>query len=96
MRLMSNIDLLSTKSYFYDLPESLIAQTPLEPRDHSRMLVFDRKTEKIEHKHFYDILDYLKSGDVLVINNTRVIPARLIGHKTDTNAKIAVNGVRNS
>lgn len=83
-------DIYKKETYFYNLPESLIAQTPIEPRDHSRMLVFDRKTEKIEHKHFYDVLDYLKSGDVLVVNNTRVIPARLIGNKIDTNAKIEV------
>lgn len=83
-------DIFKKETYFYNLPEELIAQTPLEPRDSSRMLVFDRKTKNIEHKHFYDILHYFKSGDVLVVNNTRVIPARLIGNKTDTNAKIEV------
>ncbi|MBE5746038.1 MAG: tRNA preQ1(34) S-adenosylmethionine ribosyltransferase-isomerase QueA [Clostridiales bacterium] len=83
-------DIFKKETYFYNLPEELIAQTPIEPRDHSRMLVFDRKTEKIEHKHFYDILNYFKSGDVIVVNNTRVIPARLIGNKADTNAKIEV------
>lgn len=80
---------MKKSSYYYDLPDELIAQTPLEPRDSSRLLVFDRKSEKIEHKHFYDVVDYLKKGDVLVINNTRVLPARLYGYK-DTGAKIEI------
>jgi len=83
-------DIFKKETYFYNLPENLIAQTPIEPRDNSRMLVFNRKTNEIEHKHFYNIIDYLKKGDVLVVNNTRVIPARLIGTKTETNAKIEV------
>ena len=83
-------DIFKKETYFYNLPENLIAQTPLEPRDHSRMLVFNRKSKEIEHKHFYDIVNYLQKGDVLVVNNTRVIPARLIGTKTETNAKIEV------
>ncbi|MBQ3080289.1 MAG: tRNA preQ1(34) S-adenosylmethionine ribosyltransferase-isomerase QueA [Clostridia bacterium] len=70
---------MKTSDFLYDLPERLIAQTPAEPRDHSRLLVYDRSTREISHKHFYDIIDYLKSGDVLVINETRVIPARLYG-----------------
>ncbi|MGN1208582.1 MAG: tRNA preQ1(34) S-adenosylmethionine ribosyltransferase-isomerase QueA [Christensenellales bacterium] len=84
------MDIYKKETYFYDLPQELIAQTPVEPRDHSRMLVFDRKTKKISHKHFFDIESYLESGDVLVVNNTRVIPARLIGTKVDTGAKIEV------
>lgn len=76
-------------TYYYDLPEELIAQTPVEPRDHSRLLVYNRKTGEIFHQHFYDIVNYLKKGDVLVINNTRVLPARLIGYK-DTGAKIEI------
>lgn len=76
-------------SYFYNLPEELIAQTPIEPRDHSRLLVFNKQSGEIEHKHFYDIVDYLHKGDVLVVNNTRVLPARLYGYK-DTGAKIEV------
>ena len=76
-------------TYFYDLPEKLIAQTPIEPRDHSRLLIYNRKTGEVFHKHFYDIVNYLKSGDVLVINNTRVLPARLYGYK-DTGAKIEI------
>ena len=83
-------DIYKKETYFYDLPESSIAQTPIEPRDHSKMLVYDRKNDKIEHKHFYDIIDYLNAGDVLVVNNTRVIPARLIGFKQETGAKIEV------
>ena len=76
-------------TYYYDLPENLIAQTPIEPRDHSRLLVYDRKTGEIFHEHFYDIVKYLRKGDVLVINNTRVLPARLNGFK-DTGAKIEI------
>lgn len=71
---------LTTHDFYYDLPEELIAQTPVEPRDSSRLLVYDRSCDKIYHKHFYDIADYLKEGDLLVVNNTRVIPARLFGH----------------
>ena len=84
------LNIYDKKTYYYDLPQELIAQTPLEQRDHSRMLVYNRKDKSIEHKHFYDILDYLQKGDVLVINNTRVIPARLIGYKEETGAKIEV------
>lgn len=89
---MSNInnkDLLCKSSYFYDLPQELIAQQPIEPRDSSRLLIFCRENEKIENKHFYDIVDFLRKGDVLVVNNTRVLPARLFGYK-DTGAKIEV------
>ena len=70
---------MKTSDFFYNLPEELIAQTPIEPRDHSRLLVYNRSENKIEHKHFYDLPSYLKKGDVLVINNTRVIPARIFG-----------------
>lgn len=73
----------------YDLPQELIAQHPMEPRDHSRLLVVDKKTGEIEHKHFYDLVNYLKPGDVLVFNDTRVIPARLHGTK-DTSAHVEV------
>ena len=82
-----NKDLFLKSSYYYNLPEDQIAQKPLEPRDCSRLLVYDKKTQKIEHKHFYQITDYLNKGDVLVINNSRVLPARLFGYK-DTGAKI--------
>ena len=71
---------LMTSDFFYELPEELIAQTPIEPRDHSRLLCVDRASGKLEHKHFYDILDMLREGDTLVVNNSKVIPARLYGH----------------
>ena len=72
---------MRTKDFWYDLPEELIAQTPLEKRDTSRLLVMDRKTGQIKHQHFYDIIDYLKPGDCLVMNDSRVLPARLLGHR---------------
>lgn len=77
-----------TSDYFYELPEELIAQTPVEPRDHSSMLVLDRKTGKTQHKHFYDVLDYLKPGDCLILNDSRVLPARIFGTKKDTGAHV--------
>lgn len=79
---------MKTSDFYYDLPQELIAQTPVEPRDSSRLLVYDRKTKTVEHKHFYDIIDYLNSGDVLVVNNTKVLPARIYGHKEGTGGKI--------
>ena len=82
-------NLLLKSSYYYDLPEELIAQTPVEPRDSSRLLVYDKTKNTIEHKIFYNIIDYLHSGDMLVINNTRVLPARLFGFKS-TGAKIEI------
>lgn len=81
---------LLRSTYHYDLPEELIAQTPIEPRDHSRLLHYNRKDGSIEHLHFYDILDKLKKGDVLVVNNSKVLPARLYGFKSDTGAKIEI------
>ena len=71
---------LKTSDFFYDLPESLIAQHPAEKRDHSRLMVLDRESGSITHKHFYDIIDYLEPDDVLVINDSKVIPARIYGH----------------
>ncbi len=71
---------LTTHDFYYDLPEELIAQTPIDPRDHSRLLVYDRATDTVQHKHFYDLPSFLKKGDLLVVNNTRVIPARIFGH----------------
>ena len=79
---------MKTSDFFYELPEELIAQTPAEPRDSSRLLIYDRKNKTITHKHFYDIVDYLHAGDVLVINNTKVLPVRLYGNKEKTNGKI--------
>jgi len=84
------MDLLKTEAYDYHLPENLIAQFPVEPRDSARMLVYNRTTKSIEHKIFSDIVDYLQAGDVLIINNTRVIPARLMGLKKETHASIEV------
>ena len=84
------MDLTKKSSYFYDLPPELIAQTPAIPRDSSRLLVYDRKTKKILDKHFYDIVDFLKPNDVLVINSTKVLPARLFGIKVSTGAKIEI------
>jgi len=72
---------MKTHDFWYHLPEELIAQTPLEQRDTSRLLVMDRSTGKVEHKHFYNILDYLCPGDCLVMNDSRVLPARLMGHR---------------
>ena len=70
-----------TKDFWYDLPEELIAQTPLERRDASRLMVMDRRTGVVTHRHFYDLIDYLKPGDCLVMNDSRVLPARLLGHR---------------
>ena len=81
---------MKTNDFDYYLPEELIAQTPLTKRDSSRLLVLDKETGKIEHKHFTDIIDYLHAGDVLVLNDTKVMPARLYGTKVDTNAAIEV------
>ena len=72
---------MKTHDFWYDLPEELIAQTPLEKRDTSRLCVLDRQTGKVTHKHFYDIIDYLQPGDCLVMNDSRVLPARLLGHR---------------
>ena len=72
---------MKLSDFMYDLPEERIAQTPVEPRDHSRLMVIHRDTDQIEHKHFYDVIDYLNPGDVLVVNDTRVIPARLYGER---------------
>ncbi|MCI7468888.1 MAG: tRNA preQ1(34) S-adenosylmethionine ribosyltransferase-isomerase QueA [Lachnospiraceae bacterium] len=80
----------STKDYYYDLPKELIAQDPLEDRSSSRLMVLGKKSGHVSHHHFRDILDYLRPGDCLVINNTRVIPARLIGVKKDTGAHVEI------
>ena len=72
--------------FYYDLPEELIAQTPIEPRNYSRLMKIDRKSGEIEHRHFYNLCDYLKKGDLLVMNNSRVLPARLYGIKEETGA----------
>lgn len=79
---------MRTSDFDYQLPLELIAQTPIEPRDASRLLVLDRVTGRIEHSHFFQVLDYLHPGDVMVFNQSRVIPARLHGHRTDTGGKV--------
>lgn len=79
---------MKVEDFYFDLPEELIAQHPLEKRDSSRLLVLDKKTGEINHQHFGDLPDFLKKGDVLVLNDTRVIPARLLGVKDDTEGKI--------
>lgn len=81
---------MKLSEFDFDLPEKLIAQTPLKKRDHSRLLVLNRENQTIEHKHFYDIIDYLQPGDVLVRNNTKVLPARLFGIKEATNGHVEV------
>ena len=78
---------MNKSDFYYDLPEELIAQEPVEPRDSAKLLVYDRHNQQITDKVFSDIVDYLKCGDVLVINNTRVLPARIYGHK-QTGAKV--------
>ncbi len=81
---------MQLEDFDYDLPQELIAQVPLEKRDTSRLMVLDKNTGEVEHKHFTDILDYMEEGDTLVLNDTKVLPARLIGVKEDTGAVIEV------
>ena len=86
---------MKVEEFDYNLPEELIAQTPLEQRDSSKLLVLDKKTGEVEHKHFYDILNYLEKGDTLVLNDTKVLPARLIGEKEETKAVIEILLLKN-
>lgn len=86
---------MKTDDFDYNLPEELIAQTPLEKRDSSRLMVLDKKTGEVEHKHFTDIIDYLEKGDTLVLNDTKVLPARLIGEKEETKAVIEILLLKN-
>ncbi|MBO7681545.1 MAG: S-adenosylmethionine:tRNA ribosyltransferase-isomerase, partial [Clostridia bacterium] len=79
---------MKTSDFRYELPEELIAQTPLPQRDASRMLHLDKATGKVEHRHFTDILDYLRPGDCLILNDTRVLPARIYGVKEETGAVV--------
>ena len=81
---------MKTSDFYYDLPHELIAQTPLKDRQKSRMMVLDRSKDYIEHKHFEDIIDYINPGDTLVLNDTKVIPARLYGHRPDKEEKIEI------
>ena len=84
------IDYTKKSTYNYNLPQELIAQKPIEPRDNSRLLVFNRTNKNILHKKFYNVIDFLNPGDALVINNSKVLPARLYGKKEDTSAKIEI------
>ena len=79
---------MQKSDFYYDLPEELIAQHPMQQRTHSRLMLLDKNTGKIEHKHFYDIIDYLNAGDCLILNNTKVIPARIYGVRDDTGAVV--------
>ena len=79
---------MKTSDFFYDLPENLIAQTPIEPRDASRLMVINRDGSAVEHTVFSSLFDYLKEGDTLILNDTRVLPARIYGIKEDTGAKV--------
>lgn len=79
---------MKTSDFYYDLPKELIAQTPVEPRDSSRLLVLDKNSGETEDKHFYDIIDYLNEGDCLIVNDSKVLPARIYGIKQPTGAKV--------
>ncbi|MCR1898214.1 tRNA preQ1(34) S-adenosylmethionine ribosyltransferase-isomerase QueA [Irregularibacter muris] len=81
---------MNTEDFYFELPEELIAQTPIEKRDTSRLLVLDKETGNIEHKVFKNIVDYFQEGDTLILNNTRVIPARLLGSKADTQGNVEI------
>lgn len=81
---------MQTSDFEYDLPPELIAQTPIEPRDHSRLMVIDRQTGSINHRKFFEITDFLRNGDLMVMNDTRVVPARLRARKPDTGGKLEV------
>jgi len=81
---------MNKSDFYYDLPEELIAQHPLEKRDNSRLMVLNRKKNTIEDRKFFDLIDYLKPGDLLVMNNTKVLPGRLYGHREDTGGKIEI------
>lgn len=85
---MLDLNNLKTSDFYYNLPEELIAQTPVEPRNASRMLVVDKQTGDLKHEHFYDLLKHLKKGDLLVLNDSRVLPARIYGKREDTGSFI--------
>ena len=79
---------MKTSDFFYELPQNLIAQTPVEPRDSSRLMILNKNDGAVEHKIFRDLIDYLYSGDCLILNDTRVIPARIFGVKEETGAVV--------
>ena len=82
------MDLMKKSDYFFELPQELIAQTPVEPRDSSRLMCLDRETGAISHHHFHDLTKLLRKGDLLVVNDSRVLPARIYGVKEDTGANM--------
>jgi len=79
---------MKTSDFFYSLPENLIAQTPIEPRNASRLMVLSRENGAVEHTVFSSLFDHLREGDTLILNNTRVLPARIYGTKKDTGARV--------
>ena len=79
---------MKKSDFYYDLPEELIAQTPVEPRNASRLMYLNRETGAVEHRHFYNLKEYLRSGDCLILNNTRVLPARIYGTRSDTGSVV--------
>ena len=81
---------MKTHDFYYDLPPELIAQAPLERRDASRLLTLDRETGEVAHRHFYDIAELIQPGDCLVLNDSRVLPARLLGHREPTGGAVEV------
>ena len=87
---------MKTDDFDFELPEELIAQHPIEKRDESRLMVLNKETGEIEHKNFYNVIDYLEEGDTLVVNDTKVIPARLFGVKEDTEAHIEILLLKNT
>ena len=81
---------LKTSDFYYDLPQELIAQTPLDRRDGSRLMVLNKETGETSHHHFYELPDFLRPGDCLVLNDSRVLPARLLGHREPTGGAVEV------
>ncbi len=81
---------MKTSDFYYDLPSELIAQTPLERRDASRLMLLDKETGEVQHYHFYDLLHFLRPGDCLVLNDSRVLPARLLGHRDPSGGAVEV------
>ena len=85
---MERLFIMKKSDFFYYLPEELIAQTPIEPRNASRLMVLNRETGEVKHKKFTDLFDFLKKGDLLVLNDTKVLPARIFGKRTDTGSEV--------
>ena len=81
---------MKTSDFYYDLPQELIAQTPLERRDGSRLMLLNKETGAVEHRHFYDLPQFLRPGDCLVLNDSRVLPARLLGHRDPSGGAVEI------